>query len=1505
MNNPLFNKTEKKFETSSLSLLRANPKLSGNIKIVVDSLGDAYLSTLEFVDGLSDANKLKYPINPNEPLNLTIKNFIKNSRIDKESLYTNFRKKTDLSISNDFYNFYDDGYLAGVKYKDSLQYSEKLSAFYPIFLRKNAIPSHFFIFKANGPFSNGGNFENFNTTNVQSWINDFRIIKTFDLTENSKIGKLLRDLTKLKTWTDDCFNFSTSGSCEYKGISLDNGTLTGVYENLSADFFTIDKICLERNDIVTRGFYRNNLICANTINLEFLFDDNINGSIDRYFGIFADFDEISEFYIDAQRAKNAFDITDLNIWNPLNASDRFLNFENLRIFTDSQTNLIEPTELQNNKFWTVKSSKNNFYSVSNNAWTLQNNDNLDIVLKNNEINVNDFVNYKVFDETIIVDKKFNHNSLPSLRFDMVKVPNDGDAIRIRYTNILADDFNEFADNHTFVANSTLSQGTSIANTFSNVGNIETVCNALINCINKSNENFSTGYTLLSLGSGKLLLLSRVQSLVRNNIFVEFYTNDNIKKFEFFENFEISNVFSFLQSPINLGAFTSVGTLTSCKMVGAFSQNCVKIKRSFLNLLKSIDKPYFQKENNFFESFEIFSITNPKICQYTENIKQNALGEFIYPNESEYILLLFDIKLPSSQKLQIYKRLPNYVGLLSLYHIVDFDNDLENSIYSKEFVSNRQELQNFLISGSVNSFTTTYPTPINNPTIIETVYNDDSEFVLNGEFFKLSDFSKDSETYKSEYDRLQEEFLKETAIVSKTSQWIARWSSRYLNARSVEYGLKTSKAFGATNFTPSFKEFSINPKFLTHDWLLLCGIPPYFTQNDLENCFDRILTVPNFNDFLNFDNFFKLNLERKFINNLEIPELSLYSEIRKNNDEYSTMFRGVFLQPFKKANLKKIDNNIDDIEISNFEFDNYKFAAILLPSVSGYKIKIARNDIEKSILLCCECDLFDDVSNRYTDGIDTFTYIDRVQLYTNFSKYRYDFSNDLVYSDVLISGSIERWSVSNTGVFTFFGNINLNNQTFPDFENEIYPNNAGTFDKIVITSGADILEITNIVKLSSTTIQALNFTLNGLPILVSSSILSISMTYGYITTALRTAVYTYKNGGYNANLRILDKTSFANIATLINEGNEKIEYVAKLKNGQIVENDFFIKLIEPSQITTNTYLEVFEDDRPAVLRNTYEPIGFKILSRNSTTSEIMSAYGCSMSPLFKKLLNFSIDFDNSAFANLYNRNTKIYESIANFLIYYNKISVNLNARILSSTANDFLPLYPKIFEVPVAKRFLNPFISSFDYGFYLENLDKSNVVKRFGTLSKKINKSIFASVVPISTDFITLTNFSAIVTNGNVLFENRNINDRDELQIWQYIDGVVCSFDIDKLLVNVLKTQFLNSFTKYIVGDVLADIVTRFGSLEIYLNEFLFSEILPRYEVSQVILYKRTATNVITNNLLESFELSTTEQFKKSTMNVATSSIEFRGFEKRNFDLNIKNFEFFNNVFSFVVKTALR
>ena len=246
---------EKRFLETSLQLIRTNPKLSGNVKLIVDSKGDCFLSTFDRIPELSSNSMKRYPYNVTKTYGENLANFKRDTKIQRDQLFRLFESKIDLSVEKTFSKQRDDLYWKGCFFKDSSLYEERLSCLAPIWLRKE-IPQKFIIFESNDPFSPNGLDETISEPNdLQTWINDYRIIKTIDLGPDTKIGKVLRSIVENDRFsTDPLFVSYKDNFIEYIGWDCDKGSLTSYIENTVRDLTNIDHAILEREDQLIRGF---------------------------------------------------------------------------------------------------------------------------------------------------------------------------------------------------------------------------------------------------------------------------------------------------------------------------------------------------------------------------------------------------------------------------------------------------------------------------------------------------------------------------------------------------------------------------------------------------------------------------------------------------------------------------------------------------------------------------------------------------------------------------------------------------------------------------------------------------------------------------------------------------------------------------------------------------------------------------------------------------------------------------------------------------------------------------------------------------------------------------------------------------------------------------------------------------------------------------------------------------------------------------------------------------
>ena len=277
-----FVKTSKMLDTNtSYELLRANPKLTGNVKVVVSSDGNLYLDTFKASKGLSQRKYRKIKINPDEYYGRTLMS--KMASMPSTDFYKIEDSCYDIfSLSNNLGEQYYDLYNSGVRTNGDKLYSENYSILAPLVIKKN-MPDFFIVFKVSG-------YETLstNTEKINNFLSKGEIVKVFDLRNDSDAGKLMRKMYEnAKDFTGDLYiPYDYNQNNIYNGISLDRGEVAEIYE--SAALCRQIKNQVAMNDWFTLGFERNRIVSKDIINFEFMFDDLSEDlfTINTYFGIY-------------------------------------------------------------------------------------------------------------------------------------------------------------------------------------------------------------------------------------------------------------------------------------------------------------------------------------------------------------------------------------------------------------------------------------------------------------------------------------------------------------------------------------------------------------------------------------------------------------------------------------------------------------------------------------------------------------------------------------------------------------------------------------------------------------------------------------------------------------------------------------------------------------------------------------------------------------------------------------------------------------------------------------------------------------------------------------------------------------------------------------------------------------------------------------------------------------------------------------------------------------------
>lgn len=297
---------------TSFGLVRTNPKLTGNIKLVINESGSMWLNAIKANGPLSHDFYSKVPVDISRSHATNVYSFFNKGDVPNELIFDLNETSDVTKTSNNYKDQFDfSHYFSGARYLASNKYEERMSYFAPLYLNKE-LPNYFVIFKIKDPINSPidqskANYES-GQTNAEYLRELFKkgsIIKTFDLSETSTPGKYLRDYVSHANFPISplTVSFEEDQLTSWNGIVVSSGVfgsrgeyLDGLYtQSTPLKFF-------EEN--ITNGFSRNGIIFPNIINLEFIFNDDTSSKYDmnRYVGLYVNTVNLSNLGIDLEEA---------------------------------------------------------------------------------------------------------------------------------------------------------------------------------------------------------------------------------------------------------------------------------------------------------------------------------------------------------------------------------------------------------------------------------------------------------------------------------------------------------------------------------------------------------------------------------------------------------------------------------------------------------------------------------------------------------------------------------------------------------------------------------------------------------------------------------------------------------------------------------------------------------------------------------------------------------------------------------------------------------------------------------------------------------------------------------------------------------------------------------------------------------------------------------------------------------------------------------------------------
>ena len=281
-------------QNMSYGLLRTNPKLTGNIKLVVDSNSDLYLDTFKVSETLQQKRFRRIKVGYSDYYGDDV--MTKFKTVPSSEMY---------KVNDDCFNMfttvqsyksqYYDMYNYGVKTNDDLLYSENFAFLAPLCIKRD-VPDFFLIFKIHKESIDERTMSDEEL--ISYFLTNGTLVKSYDMRLGSKIGTYIRTIRdKASEKIGDIYiSYDTRSYTRYNGISLDRGTVTSLYESPVLQNYVNNQVAL--NDFYTLGFERNRLLSKDIINFEFMFNDTEEDlfSINTYFGIYVKVNEQDESF---------------------------------------------------------------------------------------------------------------------------------------------------------------------------------------------------------------------------------------------------------------------------------------------------------------------------------------------------------------------------------------------------------------------------------------------------------------------------------------------------------------------------------------------------------------------------------------------------------------------------------------------------------------------------------------------------------------------------------------------------------------------------------------------------------------------------------------------------------------------------------------------------------------------------------------------------------------------------------------------------------------------------------------------------------------------------------------------------------------------------------------------------------------------------------------------------------------------------------------------------------
>lgn len=897
-------------EDKSFALLRTNPRLSGNNKIVVTTGGEIYLETIDANTQLAGSRYKKHRLSKDGDYSFDLATFYNNNATPYDLIYDVKREvPNDLTAFNDYEFQYEDTYRYGAGISYSKLYDETFKIFVPFWLEKK-VPTKFVIYRLNGVANDGAT----TSDKVVNMLKNADIVKVFDMSSDSELGSYLRKHVNNENFPSSAIvaNFNKNENFLYRGIDLKNGGFVTKPEYIFDDIVGYDNAIINVNEYITDGLKRNAIISANLINLEFQFNDpSVDPyEINRYFGLFVD--EIEEGKLNVK-----------NLVNNHVIATQYENYYDLTAFSflDSSDFILPRYEDFDDATLGYVTSKKGYHNIKNgNSWEVGR-----IPLGGlSSVTFADFDGFEKQDFTLRADA-FKGSDFDRIRFaiNSDSVPTNGDKLAITRLQKQVWKFNF----------TTLNLSESITITISDGNTTDSLSFSTGTSMQVALANFKAQWDLQALSTlfKNYEVVIEGDTLIANETVNTLIVNDlsysaTVSKIKIkagadhvdLNNYIISADSSLTKGTTNGNYFSSQGSLEDVayaielclkqfsnefkvsrdKSIITVTSNIARFRYPNIALLNfsgnvmtlDLYDGYIDTNNYlntsipgttvygltgghaankaFLINLEDFESGKIVVGDYIglQSLNEYAIVLDIVKYNDSYAKVIVDCKKPLAirKSANVYKKYYPTIGKFSAYSIKDFDFDFYSTIYSEPYELKLESI-NYM---DPNTLTVSLDPPDifnyglpNNNGIFEGTFN--NSFYLNSNPLNFFGFllpsleAEDSSIINTidpltEYDRLQENYNSNLFSKSRVVPYINKFSLKdAVNVRETPYSLNVSEAFGKTNFAADIEVEGRIAQNMTHEWFYIDKFPVYGGSANAENTLNVIFPEEIFS-YLNFD-----------------------------------------------------------------------------------------------------------------------------------------------------------------------------------------------------------------------------------------------------------------------------------------------------------------------------------------------------------------------------------------------------------------------------------------------------------------------------------------------------------------------------------------------------------------------------------------------------------------------------------------------------------------------------